>query len=143
MRNNDTAETGQRLQHNPWGYQVNVNHPQVRPIYERYKRNYLHVPDWCPLSDAERRQFEAAFLAGVEKKVKREAGRGNVIDLTDFDTPDCETCTDQTKYISGKMFDAGGPGEVTVTYGCKNQQCRKIRDAKGLYLIRSMGGKTK
>lgn len=138
MRSNDTAETGQRLQHNPWGYQVNVNHPQVRPIYERYKRNYLHVPDWCPLSDAERRQFETEFLAGVERKVKREAKQGNVVDLTDYDTPDCKACKDQTKYISGKMFDAGGPGEITTLYGCKNQACRKIRDEKDLYFIRSM-----
>ena len=72
MRNKDTAETGQHLQHNPWGYQVNVNHPQVRPFYERYKTQ-KGIPKSCPLSDSERRQFEAAFLAGIERKVQREA----------------------------------------------------------------------
>ncbi|MCH4239500.1 MAG: hypothetical protein LKF71_04445 [Oscillospiraceae bacterium] len=141
MRNNHTAETGTRLEHNPWGYQVNINHPQIRPIFERYLKQH-GIPPWCPLSDAERREFEAAFMAGAEKKAKRKAKQKSVIDLTDFDTPDCETCSDPTKYISGKMFDAGGAGEVTVTYGCQNQQCRKIRKAKDLYLMRSMGGKT-
>lgn len=137
MMNNHTAETGMRLQHNPWGYQVNINHPKIRPVFERYLKQH-GIPPWCPLSDAERRQFEAEFLAGVEKKVKREAKQGNMVDLTDFDTPDCKACKDPTKYISGKMFDAGGPGEVTTLYGCKNQACRKIRDEKDLYFIRSM-----
>ena len=140
MRNNDTAETDVLLQHNPWGYKVNINHPAVRPIFERYLR-WHGIPLWCPLSDAQRREFEAAFMAGAEKKAKRKAKQKSVIDLTELDTPNCETCSDPTKYISGKMFDAGGPGKITVTYGCKNQQCRKVRDAKDLYLIRSMGGK--
>lgn len=138
MRDNHTAETGTRLEHNPWGYKVNINHPQVRPIFERYLKQQ-GIPPWCPLSDAERLQFEADFVAGVEKKVKREAKQSNVVDLTDFDTPDCKACKDSTKYISGKMFDADGPGEVTAVYSCKNQACRKIRKAKDLYLIRSMG----
>ncbi len=101
MRNNHTAETATRLEHNPWGYKVNINHPQIRPIFERYLR-WHGIPLWCPLSDAERREFEAAFMAGAEKKAKRKAKQKSVIELTNFDTPDCKTCPDPTQYISGQ-----------------------------------------
>ncbi|QNO17340.1 hypothetical protein [Caproicibacterium amylolyticum] len=59
------AETGVLLQHNPWGYQVNINHPQVRPIFDRYL-NWRKIPPWCPLSDSERREFENYVLPKLE-----------------------------------------------------------------------------
>lgn len=59
------AETGVLLEHNPQGYRVNINHPTVRPLYERYKR-WRHIPGWCPLSDTERREFENYILPKLE-----------------------------------------------------------------------------
>ncbi len=51
---NIPAETGVLLASNPWDYRVNVNHPRMRPLYERFK-GWKGVPAWCPLSDEERR----------------------------------------------------------------------------------------
>lgn len=63
--NDKPAETGVLLEHNPCGYQVNINHPTVRPLYERYKR-WRNIPPWCPLSDSERREFEIYILPKLE-----------------------------------------------------------------------------
>lgn len=39
---------------NPWGYRVNINHPVIRPIYEKWKRDrHITIP-----SAAERHHFE-------------------------------------------------------------------------------------
>lgn len=43
---------------NKYGYKVNINHPQIRPIYERYKRK---IGCWI-LSDKERLDFEAFII---------------------------------------------------------------------------------
>ena len=67
---NRPKQTGVLLENNPYGFRVNVNHPLVRPYYERYQR-YCHMPDWCPMSDDERREFEAYFL-GEKKKPKKK-----------------------------------------------------------------------
>lgn len=43
---------------NKYGYKVNINHPKIRPIYERYKRKI-----GCQiLSDRERLEFEAFII---------------------------------------------------------------------------------
>ena len=63
------AETGLLLHHNPWGYRVNINHPAVRPLYKRYKR-WRHIPDWCPLSDEERQEFESYVLPKLKGDTK-------------------------------------------------------------------------
>lgn len=39
-------------------YTTNLNDPRVRRWYEAYKRR-LGLPSWCPLSDAERHDFDA------------------------------------------------------------------------------------
>ena len=74
MRDNRIVESGKRLDNSPWGYQVNINHPEVRPFYERYKR-WQGIPPNSPLSDAERFEFEKYYTNAVEKKErkKREA----------------------------------------------------------------------
>lgn len=58
---NHPAETGVLLTSNPWGYQINVNHPKMRPLYGRFKR-WKGIPSWCPLGDEERREFEGWVL---------------------------------------------------------------------------------
>ena len=62
----------------------------------------------------------------------------DVVDLTDFENPDCKGCNDPTKYIAGKTFDIEGPGRVGVMYACENSRCRAIRNAKNLFLVHSM-----
>lgn len=43
---------------NKYGYKVKINHPKIRPIYERYKRKI-----GCQiLSDRERLEFEAFII---------------------------------------------------------------------------------
>ena len=61
MYRDKPAETGVLLQHNSWGYRVNINHPQVRPLFDRYLK-WRKIPQWCPLSDAERLEFEKYVL---------------------------------------------------------------------------------
>lgn len=40
-----------------YGYRYNVNHPQVRQRYSRFKQ-YINVPEHIPLSDIQRAEFE-------------------------------------------------------------------------------------
>lgn len=54
--------------HNKYGYKINVNHPQIRPLYERYKRHIKAII----LSDAERFEFERLGLLMIKKKKKGE-----------------------------------------------------------------------
>lgn len=49
---------------NKYGYRVNVNHPDVRPYYDHYKRKTGAII----LSDSERMRFEDAFLKCLQKK---------------------------------------------------------------------------
>lgn len=46
---------------NPYGYQVDISHPDIQPLYWRYKK-WKGIPRWCPLSDEERKEFEAYIL---------------------------------------------------------------------------------
>lgn len=49
---------------NPSGYQLNVNHPLIRPMYERYK---LKLGERI-LSDAQRLEFERKVILWLETK---------------------------------------------------------------------------
>ena len=51
---------------NKYGYKINVNHPDVKPYYDHYKRTLGAKI----LSDSERKRFEDAFLKMLEKKGK-------------------------------------------------------------------------
>ena len=42
---------------NNYGYRYNVNHPQIRQRYSRYKRS-IGVPEHFPISDQQRFEFE-------------------------------------------------------------------------------------
>jgi len=60
-------ERGPLLHANPYGYRVNINHPSINPLYRRYKA-WREIPDTCPLSDGERKEFEAYLLPKFQKK---------------------------------------------------------------------------
>ena len=62
----------------------------------------------------------------------------DVVDLMDFENPDCKGCTDKTKRICGKTFDIDGPGKIGAIFTCENRSCRAIREAKNLFLVNSM-----
>lgn len=53
---------------NPYGYKINVNHPQIRPLYERYKEK---VGERI-LSDRQRRHFELMIFELIERRKQRE-----------------------------------------------------------------------
>lgn len=43
---------------NKYGYRININHPKIKPIYERYKfKNHIMI-----MSDSERFEFEKKLL---------------------------------------------------------------------------------
>lgn len=50
--------------HNPYGYRININHPVIRPIYERYKEKIGENV----LSDMQRFRFEAYILDKIAQK---------------------------------------------------------------------------
>ena len=56
---------------NPYGYKLNINHPLIRPHYERFKVK-CNTPI---LSDKERFEFERLMIAWLEKKAKENKAR--------------------------------------------------------------------
>lgn len=50
---------------NPWGYRFNINHPKIKPLYERFKKwkSIYGAP-----SDKQRREFEEYLLQHMNKK---------------------------------------------------------------------------
>lgn len=54
---------------NPYGYKLNVNHPEVRKFYEYYKQKIGE----CILSDSQRRTFELLFFQLREKKINEQS----------------------------------------------------------------------
>lgn len=53
---------------NKYGYKININHPQIKPLYERYKSSIKAKI----LSDAERFDFERHIFAALERKYNHE-----------------------------------------------------------------------
>lgn len=49
---------------NPYGYQININHPKIRPLYERFKKK---VGERI-LSDRQRLEFEEHIFGMLRKK---------------------------------------------------------------------------
>lgn len=49
---------------NKYGYKVNVNHPQIQPLYEQFKKK-LKTPI---LSDTERLRFENIIISKYSKE---------------------------------------------------------------------------
>lgn len=51
---------------NPWGYQFNINHPNVKRAYLKYKQE--HGLDMrIPLTDAQRHAFEDELLHKLQE----------------------------------------------------------------------------
>lgn len=53
--------------HNSYGYKINIHHPQIRPLYERYKE-YLGENI---LSDKQRFEFEMIIFKMIERNKQR------------------------------------------------------------------------
>lgn len=53
---------------NKYGFKINVNHPQIQPLYERYKE---HIGEKI-LSDRQRLNFECLIFQMIERKNKKE-----------------------------------------------------------------------
>lgn len=53
-----------------------------------------------------------------------------------YELPDCETCNDPTKRRDGAIFDCPGPGQITPTYTCDNEPCKRKCNAVVSYLFR-------
>lgn len=53
---------------NKYGYKVNVNHPQIQPLYEQFKKE-LKTPI---LSDKERFEFESMIISKYSKDQESE-----------------------------------------------------------------------
>lgn len=51
---------------NEYGYQIDIMNPKIKPLYDRFKK-WKGVPNWCPLSDCERLEFEQYILKRVRK----------------------------------------------------------------------------
>lgn len=55
---------------NSFGYKINVNHPKIRPLYERYKEKVgARI-----LSDQQRRNFEMLIFEMIERRKCDEQG---------------------------------------------------------------------
>ncbi len=72
MRNNTyqhiQEETPMFCGSNKYGYKLNINHPFINKIYNRYKKaNNLSTR--FPLSDSERLDFETATIDYLKKEV--------------------------------------------------------------------------
>jgi hypothetical protein len=53
---------------NPYGYKLNVNHPKIRPLYERYKEKVgARI-----LSDQQRQHFEMLIFEIIERRKSNE-----------------------------------------------------------------------
>lgn len=61
---------------NPYGYKLNVNHPEVRKFYDYYKAK---VGEFI-LSDHQRRTFEMLFLQMREKKIHEQSNTARTTD---------------------------------------------------------------
>lgn len=53
---------------NKYGYKLNINNPQIRPLYERYKEKLGEKI----LSDNQRLTFETLIFNAIADKKKRE-----------------------------------------------------------------------
>ncbi len=54
---------------NPYGYRININHPKILPLFEKYKK-WKEIPSNEPLADAERFEFEDIIINQIERNRK-------------------------------------------------------------------------
>lgn len=67
MNLNNDNEIKPFAYHNPSGYKLNINHPVVYRLYTRFKK-HKGIPQWCPLSDAQRTEFEAYIISKIKHR---------------------------------------------------------------------------
>lgn len=66
--NMTAISNGIYISNNPWGYRININHPYIKPFYERFKRwKGIHGAP----SDEERKEFEAYMGKYLSKENRR------------------------------------------------------------------------
>lgn len=53
---------------NKYGYKININHPSIKPLYEKYKKKYKIII----MSDAERHEFESKIFSFINKKAGKK-----------------------------------------------------------------------
>ena len=53
---------------NKYGYKINIQHPKIRPLYERYKEKVGE----SILSDRQRRHFELLIFELIERRKHNE-----------------------------------------------------------------------
>lgn len=54
-----------------YGFQININHPEIRQYYIQFRRE-CNIPYYCPLENCERLGFERLVLCGYYPiKLKR------------------------------------------------------------------------
>lgn len=74
-----TSDDTYTLIDNPYGYQVNINSDRpimrsgesINDLYLRYKTKQ-GIPVWCPLSDAERREFERYVMPLIDRARRKQ-----------------------------------------------------------------------
>ena len=55
-------------------YRTDLTDPLIRHLYDRYKAKH-QIPKWCPLSDAERRDFDNKVIEYFQnRKTPVDAG---------------------------------------------------------------------
>lgn len=54
-----------------YGYRVDISDPKINGLYFRFKK-WKNIPRWCPLSDAERLEFEEYILGEKKSENKSE-----------------------------------------------------------------------
>lgn len=59
---------------NDYGYRFNLNHPRIRELYERYKRNKGYASTY-PLSDEERAEFEMYLQQSIDRQKEKKQRR--------------------------------------------------------------------
>ena len=64
-KSNPQKPLGVFTENNPYGYKLNINHPTIKPYYERYKQSkgIKLIP-----SDAQRLEFEEIMIPRIKPK---------------------------------------------------------------------------
>lgn len=53
------------LSNNPYGFKLNINHPQINELYRRYKA-WKNIPSDLPLTNKQRLEFESFILNNIK-----------------------------------------------------------------------------
>lgn len=53
---------------NKYGFRVNINHPKIKPIYDKWKHKHgIMIP-----SEAERREFESSLINYINERESKQ-----------------------------------------------------------------------